>query len=333
MNRTLLAVTATFSLLASPVRAQFVQGIDVSRHQGDINWTAVKNAGIDFAFCKATEGVDFVDVKFLQNMANARAAGVYIGPYHYARPDSGETDPLDAEKEANDFVDAIEPYYQTPGFTLQPVVDMEEDDLEGVSNFRVFLSEWVRDFNAVVEQRLGFPAIIYASTGYINSYFEANLSQYDLWLANWNYTPPNVPPASADGIFNGWEFWQYSSTGNVGGISPVDRDVYQGTLAELAAEFRGVDPTADFDQDGDVDGADFLTLQRGLGKTGAAATFAAGNADGDLQIDGDDFAIWRSQFGASAASPAAGTVPEPAAAAMALVAITAIMLKRPHAGN
>jgi GH25 family lysozyme M1 (1,4-beta-N-acetylmuramidase) len=316
MARFFIAFAASLAL-AAPVHGQFVQGVDVSRWQGDVNWSAVKNAGIDFAFCKATEGVDFVDIKFHQNMANARAAGVWIGPYHYARPDSFENDPLDAAKEAHDFVDAIEQYYQTPGFTLQPVVDMEEFDLEGVADFRAFLSEWVRDFNDVVESRLGFPATIYASTSYINAFFEPDIAEYDLWLANWNYTPPGEPPASASGVFGDWAFWQYTGSGSVAGISPIDRDVYEGTLAELVNEFRGVDSTADFDQDGDVDGADFLALQRGMGRTGAAATFASGNADGDLQVDGDDFAIWNAQFGPIATVAGTLAIPEPATAAMA----------------
>jgi GH25 family lysozyme M1 (1,4-beta-N-acetylmuramidase) len=330
MSKLFVAI-AVLLAVAAPARGQFVQGVDVSRWQGDVNWTAVKNAGISFAFCKATEGVDFVDIKFHQNMANARAAGVWIGPYHYARPDSFENDPLDAAKEAHDFVDAIEQYYQTPGFTLQPVLDMEEFDLEGVANFRAFLSECVRDFNDVVESRLGFPAIIYASTSYINAFFEPDLAKYDLWLANWNYAPPGEPPASASGIFGDWAFWQYTGSGSVAGISPIDRDVYEGTLEELVNEFRGVQPTADFDQDGDVDGADFLALQRGMGRTGAAATFAAGNADGDLQIDGDDFAVWNAQFAAAAVIPATTLIPEPATAAIAALLVgVATAFRRRH---
>jgi GH25 family lysozyme M1 (1,4-beta-N-acetylmuramidase) len=303
----------------APAHAQFVQGIDVSRHQGDINWTSVKNAGIEFAFCKATEGVDFIDIKFLQNMANASAAGVYIGPYHYGRPDSFENDPLDAAKEANDFVDAIEPYYQVPGYFLRPVLDMEEYDLEGVSDYKAFLSQWVRDFNDVVEARLGFSAIIYAGTGYSNAFFESDIGDYDFWLANWNYAPPNVPPPSASSVFGDWDFWQYSSTGNIGGISPVDRDVYQGTLAELLSEFQGVAPTGDFDQDGDADGADFLAWQRGVGKTGAAATFASGNADGDSDVDAEDLSVWKSQFGPLSVLNAQA-VPEPPTAVLLIVA-------------
>jgi hypothetical protein len=75
---------------------------------------------------------------------------------------------------------------------------------------------------------------------------------------------------------------------------------------------------ADFDNDGDVDGQDFLVWQRGIG---AAGTNMTGDADADNDVDGDDLAIWRGQFG----NPAVAAIPEPAtmllaAAAMGLAA-------------
>ncbi len=121
----LAAAFAAASLNASRACAQFIPGIDVSRHQGLINWTSVKNSGVQFAFAKATEGVDFVDIRYHTNMQGARAAGVYIGPYHFCRIDSkngvkftsydgqpfvpGSAPYEDAVSEANDFLEAILP--------------------------------------------------------------------------------------------------------------------------------------------------------------------------------------------------------------------------------
>jgi hypothetical protein len=59
-----------------------------------------------------------------------------------------------------------------------------------------------------------------------------------------------------------------------------------------------VTPVADFNSDGDVDGSDFLTWQRGLGVGSSSATQASGNADGDQDVDASDLAVWRTQFGA-----------------------------------
>ncbi|MBA3483022.1 MAG: hypothetical protein H0T51_14535 [Pirellulales bacterium] len=84
---------------------------------------------------------------------------------------------------------------------------------------------------------------------------------------------------------------------------------------------------ADFDGDGDVDGADFLTWQQGLGLTGAAATNAAGNANGDSVIDGADLTVWRNSFGQPAIA-AVGAVPEPGAVLLALLAAPLGLLAR-----
>lgn len=86
----LMLVLASWYLGPVSSHAALIEGIDVSHWQGNINWNSVKNDGVKFAFAKATEGVDFIDSKYVQNMNNASAAGVFIGPYHFARPDSFE---------------------------------------------------------------------------------------------------------------------------------------------------------------------------------------------------------------------------------------------------
>jgi GH25 family lysozyme M1 (1,4-beta-N-acetylmuramidase) len=301
---------------ACPVTAgPFIPGIDVSNHQGSINWTSVKNAGIKFAFCKATEGVDFVDARFTQNIVNANTAGIPIGPYHFGRPDSNEANPNDAIDEANDFVDAIQQYYAQPGIRLRPVLDVERLPTPGEfsGTTKAYLSKWIRDFVGVVVNRLGFEPLIYANTNYASNYFETNINQYDLWLANYNYAPPSEPPTSAYGIWSDWAFWQYSSTGSVSGISGnVDLNVFEGTIDELY-EFVAVPqtPSADFDNDGDVDGRDFLLWQRGHGIT-SGATKAQGDANYNGAVTALDLQVWQNTYGAGVLT-ATMTVPEPTA--------------------
>lgn len=71
-----------------------------------------------------------------------------------------------------------------------------------------------------------------------------------------------------------------------------------------------VDPSADFDNDGDVDGSDFLAWQVGFG---SGTTQAEGDANGDGSVDAADFAVWESQYGSvsGGGSLAGATVPEP----------------------
>ena len=101
------------------------------------------------------------------------------------------------------------------------------------------------------------------------------------------------------------------------GLNELGQVAYDFTLADgrrgIAIGTVVALPTfdADFDNDSDVDGRDFLIWQRGNGRTGAAATNEAGNADGDSDIDGADLTAWRSRFGAAPSTAAVSAVPEP----------------------
>jgi lysozyme len=312
------AATAVFSFTA-PARA-VVQGIDVSTYQGAVNWTSVKNAGIQFAFCKATEGINFVDARFTQNMSGASAAGVLIGPYHFARPDSFNTNPLDAANEANDFVDAIEPYYDSAGLFLRPVLDVEAlpyaDTIANIPANKAFLSEWIRDFSDVVETRLGTTPIIYCNGYYAHTFLETDIAQYDLWFAKPtntnNYASAVAPTLANIGIWNSWRFWQWSWVGNIGGINPVDRDVFIGSMEQLSAFIPGFLP-GDYNGDSNVDAADYTHWRNTLGQTVSPGSGADGNLSGT--IDAGDYNVWRSKFSTTGSGSGAGAVagvPEPA---------------------
>jgi hypothetical protein len=80
--------------------------------------------------------------------------------------------------------------------------------------------------------------------------------------------------------------------------------------------------SSDFDRDGDVDGADFITWQRGLGTTEPAASRAAGDANGDAVVDGNDLSVWQSNFGVVGQSTIS-QAPEPSVLAMVLAIIAA----------
>jgi hypothetical protein len=87
--------------------------------------------------------------------------------------------------------------------------------------------------------------------------------------------------------------------------------------------------TADFDNDNDVDGTDFLAWQRGVG-IATGATKAQGDSNGDGDVDQDDFKEWRSAFGGSSSlSTASATIPEPASLTLlALVAACTTLARR-----
>ena len=151
LKASIVALSAVLALsYTTPAGAALVPGVDVYSGNGNITWSSVKNAGCEFAFVKATEGVNFIDTKFSANMTNANAAGLWTAPYHFAHPESkngvawGSTynglalSPnsatqlnrdayADAVSEATDFLSSIRPYYLLKGNTkyMKPVLDLE----------------------------------------------------------------------------------------------------------------------------------------------------------------------------------------------------------------
>jgi hypothetical protein len=89
-------------LVSVSVHAQRPLGTDVSGWQTNVNWTTVKNAGVVFAWTKATQGTDFNNPYFTSQEAGAKSAGIYIGAYHYATPsvDTNITGAFSADSEA-----------------------------------------------------------------------------------------------------------------------------------------------------------------------------------------------------------------------------------------
>jgi len=214
-----------FLLMSVTSWSQIVLGIDVSHHQGNINWTLVANDGKTFAFVKATEGFTYDDPKFQLNMINGVNAGVVMGAYHFARPDNNA-----ATDEANHFVSVAGDYIGN-GF-LPPVLDLEDpnsythlDQLYTPTQ----LTNWVQTWMNRVEELSGVRPIIYLSSHYAN-FLQASLNTYGLWIAKPG-TSPTSPPNDI-GNWNDWDFKQYSWTGSVNGISGnVDLDSYHGTVA------------------------------------------------------------------------------------------------------
>jgi lysozyme len=176
---------------------------------------------VRFAFVKATEARTFVDDRYGANKANADAAGLPVGAYHFARPDNTAND---AVLEADHFVDTanLAPRH------LLPVLDLEDDG--GLSPKQ--LRRWVKAWLARVDERLGVKAIIYTFPFFWrdqlgNSAWFAN-NGHRLWIAHWGADEPKVPAGNWGG--RGWTVWQHDNCGSVDGIKGcVDRNFLHGT--------------------------------------------------------------------------------------------------------
>jgi GH25 family lysozyme M1 (1,4-beta-N-acetylmuramidase) len=214
--------------LQSPIR-QYVAteqpvgatpGIDVSRHQGTIDWAQVAASGQRFVIAKATEGLFSVDPMYATNRAGAMAAGLVFGAYHFARPDLHPDDPTG---EADHFVDTAQ---LGPG-NIVPVLDLERSGDLTQGQVTAWILAWLDEVTA----RTGVRPMVYTSpngwanrTG--NTTAVADAGYFLLWIAHWFVAEPTVPANDWQG--NGWAFWQYSNCGTVPGISGcVDLDWYE----------------------------------------------------------------------------------------------------------
>jgi lysozyme len=201
--------------LNHPDSARFpVRGIDVSHHQGAVDWTKVAASGVAFAYLKASEGTDWRDRRFAKNWAEVGRAGLARGAYHFftfcARG---------AEQAAN-FLAAAPP---TAG-ALPPVVDVEFvgnckawSSLEDVrAELAVFLSQ--------VEKAWGARPILYLTSEAQERIVRGHFDDQPLWIRSIFGAPSDGP----------WRFWQYSETGTVPGVSGlVDLDLFRGSAEEL----------------------------------------------------------------------------------------------------
>jgi lysozyme len=197
-----------------------VHGIDVSKHQGAIDWKRVSrmkknDISISFAFIKATEGISRQDQKFEENWKHSEQAGLLRGAYHFYYPSR------DANKQADNFITNVK---LSPG-DLPPVVDIEHSN--GKSKTKI--CEDLKVFLDRVEKRYKVKPIIYTNINFFSTYLEGSFDSYPLWIAGY---------FDHDRFYNEflstWTFWQHSEEGKVDGIrGSVDFNVYKGNLEKL----------------------------------------------------------------------------------------------------
>ncbi|RKN43973.1 GH25 family lysozyme [Streptomyces hoynatensis] len=208
-----------------------VQGIDVSHWQGAINWTSVRNAGIQFAWMKATEGTSYKDSSFNSNYVGAYNAGVIRGAYHFALPNasSGAT-------QANYFA-SNGGAWSRDNLTLPGVLDIESNPYGatcyGLS--QTAMRSWITDFYNTYKSRTSRDIVIYTSPSWWNTCtgsWSGMAAKSPLWVAHWTSAgSPTLP-----GGFSVWTVWQYTSSGSVSGVSGgVDRDKFNGSRDRLLA--------------------------------------------------------------------------------------------------
>lgn len=174
-------------------------GVDVSNHQGDIDWSAVARDEVDFAYIKATEGGDFVDVLFAENWAEAQSAGLDVGAYHFF------TLCRSGEEQAANFLSVV----PDGDADLQPALDLEFpgncSDRPSIEWVHDQVAQWIDDVESQTDQRV----LLYVQTEFDDFYAITETFAGPTWHRKILRRPAN----------DRWTFWQWSYFSDVDGIS------------------------------------------------------------------------------------------------------------------
>lgn len=186
-----------------------MKGIDVSVHNGDIDWGKVKADGIDFAILRAGYGklAKQKDAKFEDNYKGAKAAGIPVGAYWY----SYATTPDEAKLEAEVCVSILK------GKQFEFPIFFDQEEKTTLDTGKANCSEMIRVFCDVLEAN-GYWVGLYTSRSCLTTHIEDDIKKrYALWAAEWSDKLRYDGPVG---------IWQHSEKGKVDGITGnVDLDI------------------------------------------------------------------------------------------------------------
>ncbi len=189
----------------------FSKGIDLSEHQGSVDFNKLKASGVDFVLLRAGYGSankypHQYDAKFEEYYKKAKAAGLGVGAYWYSYAENADM----AGDEAASFITVL----KGKQFDYPVYIDLEEDNIAHLLGKAAYSSIAAKILSTVESN--GYWVGIYASLYYLTSCLDmAKLSRYAVWCAQWN----DVCEYENAGI------WQYTNEHSVNGIAgKVDAD-------------------------------------------------------------------------------------------------------------
>jgi GH25 family lysozyme M1 (1,4-beta-N-acetylmuramidase) len=177
-----------------------IKGIDVSHHNGVVDWQEVAAAGIEFAIIRSSYGLQSKDGMFAQNVTGAKAAGLKVGAYHYSYALSVE-DVIQEAKNCRGAIDSTGQLLELPVF-----FDMEDADGYKRRKGFVFNTAEITDMCKTFVCKIGLDCGIYASYSWLNDYIDWRSIGCAVWNAQWG---------RSDDI-KGY-MWQYTDKLEIGG--------------------------------------------------------------------------------------------------------------------
>ena len=202
---------------------EYTKGNDFS-HWNLPDWADWRNKGHIFAYLKVTEGVHFIDPRWITHQANGRAEQFELGPYHYFRVQ------VNGEVQGQYFFNEA----KKREWQLPPMVDVEKRNNLGLATKSVFAAR-LRNCLVETERAFGIRPIIYTSRSNWHELVGsvAWAGAYDLMVAH--YTNATVPLIPDDWKGQGWKIWQFTD-------KPLDHDRFDGGIIKFR-EWASLDPS------------------------------------------------------------------------------------------
>lgn len=196
----------------------YLFGIDISHHNGEINWDEVKNSKhpIKYAFIKATEGQKLIDKRFHINWKKAKDNGFLVGAYHFYRPH------VNSEIQFNHFSSTV----KLEKGDLLPVLDIERESSLGKDNLIEGIKKWIN----LCEKKYGVKPIIYTGRKFYTKYLKDEFSDCPLWIASYS----NEKSISEID----WDLHQFTENVIIKGIPErVDGNNFKGDFVKLKNDY------------------------------------------------------------------------------------------------
>jgi lysozyme len=196
---------------------KYPKGIDISHHQGEINWQSLMKSDLSFVFMKATEGDDFVDKKFKDNWKSADSLKIKKGAYHfYSLRFSGKAQALN-------YINIV----PNEKDILPPVIDLEYGGNSQKRPLKKDFQKELKVFIELIEKHYSKKPIFYVTYEFYEDYIYPDFNDYQIWIRD-IFSKPNSKKV------DNWLFWQYSNRGKIEGINGfVDLNVFCGDINQL----------------------------------------------------------------------------------------------------
>lgn len=192
-----------------------VKGIDISHHQGRIDWEKIASNNVHFVYMKSTEGGNFTDSLFVHNWLKSREKGIVTGAYHFftfCKP---------GKEQAYNYIQAVPKMKHM----LPPAIDVEYG---GNCKLRPEPKEFAKELSEcinIIRHHYQQDPILYITEDIYEHYIRDHFDNQPLWIRNVYHLPQ---------IRKDWMFWQYSGRGRMDGIDgPVDLNVFAGSKKDF----------------------------------------------------------------------------------------------------